>query len=103
MPPNGQQAEAWNGPESVYFVENADRYDRQLEPFTRALLGRALPDTDGVVLDVGCGSGATTLSAAAKAERADVIGTVRAELGDRYEDGVGLRLGAAAWLVSARV
>ena len=33
MPPNEQQAEAWNGSESVYFVDNAGRYDFQLEPF----------------------------------------------------------------------
>jgi len=25
MPPNEQQADAWNGSESVYFVDNADR------------------------------------------------------------------------------
>ncbi len=70
MPANEKQAEAWNGHESLYFVENADRYDLQLEPFTRALLERALPRTREVVLDVGCGSGATTLRAAGKAERA---------------------------------
>ena len=70
MPANEQQAEAWNGPESLHFVEHADRYDLQLEPFTQALLARALPQAHEVVLDVGCGSGATTLAAAAKAERA---------------------------------
>ena len=69
MRANERQAEAWNGPEAAYFVANADRYDRQLEPFTQALLGRAVPDADRVVLDVGCGSGATTLAAAASAER----------------------------------
>ena len=63
MPPNEQQAEAWNGSESVYFVENVDRYDRQLEPFTRTLFECALPQAHEAVLDVGCGSGATTLGA----------------------------------------
>ncbi|MGO9873131.1 MAG: class I SAM-dependent methyltransferase [Acidimicrobiia bacterium] len=69
MRANERQAEAWNGPESEHFVDHADRYDRQLEPFTRALLERAEPTEDRVVLDVGCGSGATTLAAAASAER----------------------------------
>ena len=55
MPANEQQAEAWNGPESQHFVEHADRYDLQLEPFTQALLARALPQAHEVVLDVGCG------------------------------------------------
>ena len=69
MRANERQAEAWNGPEAAYFVEHADRLDRQLEPFTHALLERAVLDADRVVLDVGCGSGATTLAAAASAER----------------------------------
>jgi ubiquinone/menaquinone biosynthesis C-methylase UbiE len=69
MRANERQAEAWNGPEAAHFVDHADRYDRQLEPFTQALLERAVPDADRVVLDVGCGSGATTLAAAASAER----------------------------------
>jgi len=69
MRANEAQAEAWNGPEAARFVDHADRYDRQLEPFTQALLERAGPDPDRVVLDVGCGSGATTLAAAASAER----------------------------------
>lgn len=70
MAVNEQQAEAWNGPESLHFVDHADRYDLQLEPFTRALLERALPREHELVLDVGCGSGATTLAAASSAERA---------------------------------
>src|SRR3974390_3171574 len=70
MPANERQAEAWNGPESQHFVEHADRYDMQLEPFTQALLARASPQAHEIVLDVGCGSGATTLAAARKARRA---------------------------------
>jgi SAM-dependent methyltransferase len=70
MPPNEHQAEAWNGSEALYFVENADRYDLQLEPFTRLLLERASPSTHEAVLDVGCGSGATTLTTATMAEHA---------------------------------
>ena len=69
MGANARQAEAWNGPESAHFVDHADRYDRQLEPFAQALLERAGPDAHRVVLDVGCGSGATTLAAADRAER----------------------------------
>jgi SAM-dependent methyltransferase len=64
MPVNEQQAEAWNGAESVHWVEHADRYDRQLAPFVHALLDRARLDSHDSVLDVGCGCGATTLAAA---------------------------------------
>jgi SAM-dependent methyltransferase len=70
MSANEQQVEAWNGPESRHFVEYADRYDLQLEPFTEALLARASPQAQEVVLDVGCGSGASTLAVASRAERA---------------------------------
>jgi ubiquinone/menaquinone biosynthesis C-methylase UbiE len=69
VPPNQGQAEAWNGTEAAHYVDHADRYDRQLEPITQALLERAQLEAHRVVLDVGCGSGALTLAAATKAER----------------------------------
>jgi SAM-dependent methyltransferase len=73
MPANERQAQAWNGPESRHFVDHAERYDQQLAPFTAALLTGAAPKAHEVVLDVGCGSGATTLMAAARADRATGI------------------------------
>ena len=66
---NQQQAEAWNGPESARFVDHAGRYDRQLEPFTQVLLESARSEAHHVVLDVGCGSGASTLATATRAGR----------------------------------
>jgi ubiquinone/menaquinone biosynthesis C-methylase UbiE len=63
---NQRQAEAWNGAEAAHFVDYADRYDRQLEPFTQALLEWARPEPDDMVLDVGCGSGASTRAAATR-------------------------------------
>jgi hypothetical protein len=33
----------------------------------------------------------------------DVIRTVSATLSDKYEEGIGMRLGAAAWIAEARV
>ena len=67
MGANQQQAEAWNGGESVHYVDHADRYDRQLQPFTDALLDLAGLSAHHRVLDVGCGCGATTLAAARRA------------------------------------
>ena len=67
MSPNEQQSEAWNGAESVQFVEHADQYDRQFAPIADALLERARPAAHHTVLDVGCGCGATTLAVAGMA------------------------------------
>lgn len=64
MEVNQQQSEAWNGPESAHYVDQADRYDRQLEPITDALFAAARLESNLAVLDVGCGSGASTLRAA---------------------------------------
>ena len=66
---NQQQAEAWNGLDGEHFADRADRYDRQLRPFTQAVLDRAGSEAHGVVLDVGCGAGGSTLAAATQAER----------------------------------
>jgi ubiquinone/menaquinone biosynthesis C-methylase UbiE len=67
VPPNQKQSEAWNGGESVHYVDHADRYDRQLAPFTEALLDQVRP-TKRSVLDVGCGCGALTLTIAGIAD-----------------------------------
>lgn len=70
MSPNQQMAEAWNGGESVHYVDHADRYDRQLTPLADALIGRVgLTPTD-VVLDIGCGCGVTTFAAARRGRQA---------------------------------
>lgn len=64
MIPNRQQSEAWNGPESAHYVDHADRYDRQLTPVTAAVIESAGFEPGQRVLDVGSGSGATTIAAA---------------------------------------
>ena len=70
MTPNEKQFEAWNGGESVHYVDHADRYDRQLAPFTEALLEQVRLTPHRSLLDVGCGCGALTLAAARIADSA---------------------------------
>jgi ubiquinone/menaquinone biosynthesis C-methylase UbiE len=70
MTVNQQQSEAWNGAESGHYVDQADRYDRQLAPFTDALLACVQLEPHHSVLDVGCGCGATTIAAARVARTA---------------------------------
>lgn len=68
MAPNEQQVAAWNGGESVHYVDHADRYDRQLSPFTEALIEQVRIAHHRSLLDVGCGCGALTLAAARVAD-----------------------------------
>ena len=70
MSANQQQFEAWNGGESVHYVDHADQYDRQLAPFADALFAHIGVEPHHTVLDVGSGCGATTLEAARRARRA---------------------------------
>ena len=70
MTPNKRQFEAWNGGESVHYVDHADRYDRQLAPFTEALLEQVRLTSHRSLLDVGCGCGALSLAAARIADSA---------------------------------
>lgn len=64
MTANQQQSEAWNGSESAHWVDNADRYDRQVAPITAALLTCVALEPLDAVLDVGCGCGAAAREAA---------------------------------------
>jgi ubiquinone/menaquinone biosynthesis C-methylase UbiE len=64
MAPNEQQVAAWNGGESVHYVHYADRYDRQLAPFTDVLVEQARLIPPRSLLDVGCGCGALSLAMA---------------------------------------
>jgi len=70
MAPNEHQLEAWNGGESLHYVDHADRYDRQLAPFTESLLEQVRLTSPRALLDVGCGCGALTLAAARIADSA---------------------------------
>ena len=67
---NQQQTEHWNGDESAHWVTHADRYDRQLAPFSDLLFDRLQLDDRQQLLDVGCGCGATTVAAARKVRQA---------------------------------
>jgi SAM-dependent methyltransferase len=64
---NAQQREYWNSDEGATWVTDEARYDEMLAPFAAALLDAASPEPDATILDVGCGTGATTLAAAHRA------------------------------------
>ena len=67
---NRDQIEYWNSDKSRHWVEQQWRYDAMLEPYAGRLLGAAEIAPHERVLDVGCGTGTTTLAAAVGAQDA---------------------------------
>ena len=76
MPPiaNTHHAEAWNGWEGELWARNPDRYDGMMGGVNDALLAAAAIGSRERVLDVGCGTGQTTLLAARRAANGRVTG-----------------------------
>ena len=73
-PANAEQREYWNSDEGAIWVTDEARYDEMLAPFAAALLDAEVPAPDATVLDVGCGTGATTIAAARLASRGVTTG-----------------------------
>jgi SAM-dependent methyltransferase len=59
-----EQAARWNGPSGRAWVEAQEPLDRMFEPFEALLVDAVVAQGARRVLDVGCGTGATTLAVA---------------------------------------
>lgn len=68
------QQQLWNGAAGHGWAEEQVVLDELFRPFERMLLDSIPADLDGAVLDVGCGTGATTLAAARWADPARCLG-----------------------------
>ncbi|MCC6918389.1 MAG: class I SAM-dependent methyltransferase [Alphaproteobacteria bacterium] len=64
MATNADQIAYWNGQTGRKWAEDADKMDTMMRSLTEAVLSAAVPSNGESVLDIGCGSGGTTLALA---------------------------------------
>ena len=68
------QAAPWNDAVGEAWVRHSESYDETLAPFGHAAMDRLGVQGAGSVLDVGCGTGATTVELATRSGGASVVG-----------------------------
>src|ERR1700757_148522 len=61
---NAAEIEYWNGPGGQRWLNRQQAHDALLAPVAQVLLDRAAPSTGEMVLDIGCGCGATSIALA---------------------------------------
>jgi SAM-dependent methyltransferase len=64
LPVENEQARLWNGPSGQAWIDLQDTLDRALQPIEDLLVNAVAAQGAQQVLDVGCGTGATTLAIA---------------------------------------
>jgi SAM-dependent methyltransferase len=62
--PNADQAEYWNSESGRRWIDCQEALDQRLAPLTEVLITRARICSGECVIDIGCGTGATTLQLA---------------------------------------
>jgi ubiquinone/menaquinone biosynthesis C-methylase UbiE len=71
---NAEMARLWDGPDGDHWTDHADRYNRSTTAYRATLTEAAAVGSTDRVLDIGCGSGATTLEFARAAGQGEALG-----------------------------
>lgn len=74
MSGNEQMAAAWDGPEGDHWADHAERYEATAEHYRRTLLGAVDLTEHSAVLDIGCGTGVSTIEAGRIASAGSALG-----------------------------
>jgi SAM-dependent methyltransferase len=74
MSGNAEMAAAWDGPEGDHWADHADRYEATSQRYGRALLAALDLAENSAALDVGCGTGASTIEVGRIASAGAVLG-----------------------------
>jgi SAM-dependent methyltransferase len=64
VPAESEQSKLWNGPSGQAWIDLQEAFDRSLKPLEDLLVQAVAAQAAQQVLDVGCGTGATTLAIA---------------------------------------
>jgi SAM-dependent methyltransferase len=73
-PSNDAQLRAWDGDEGAYWALHADRFDRAVAAHHGPFMASASIRLGDRVLDIGCGTGSTTIDAARAAAKGSALG-----------------------------
>ncbi|MGY1693934.1 class I SAM-dependent methyltransferase [Geodermatophilus sp. SYSU D00814] len=73
-PGNAAQHSSWEGSQGQFWAAEADRFDRSVARYDAPFLAAAAVRPADRVLDVGCGTGATTRAAARRAVAGSAVG-----------------------------
>lgn len=71
---NVAQLADWDGERGTFWADHAERYEDGVAAYRSHLLAAAVIDATTTVLDIGCGSGQTTLDAASRATGGSALG-----------------------------
>ena len=73
-PSNAAQLKSWDGDQGAYWALRADYFDTAVAGYDRHLFAAAAIKAAEQVLDIGCGTGQTTLEAARQAAPGSALG-----------------------------